>query len=124
MTPLISTRLAAASPRPESASIAGSRSTPAENSLEPSLLGPVALDGAPPSFLDSKPSDPMTPDPTQNTRPSMPIHDAATRIFRIEDNTPASVVHKKNKFAASYEQPCVVANQLDISFRRTAPGFP
>jgi hypothetical protein len=42
----------------------------------------------------------------------MPIHDAATRIFRIEDNTPACVAHKKNKFAASYEQPCVPANQF------------
>jgi hypothetical protein len=42
----------------------------------------------------------------------MPIHDAATRIFRIEDNTPACVAHKKNKFTASYEQPCVPANQF------------
>src|SRR6266481_267657 len=110
MTPLISTRLAALSPRPDNASIAGSRSAPTEYSLCPSLFGPPL--GGPPSFLDSKPSDPMTPDPTQNTRPSMPIHDAATRIFRIKDNTPASVVHKKNKFAASYEQPCVPANQF------------
>src|ERR1700730_17664023 len=104
MAPLISTRLAAASPRPESASIAGSRSTPAENSLEPSLPGPVKPDGAPPSFLDSKPSDPMTPHPTQNTRPSMPHHDAATRIFRIKDNTPALDAHIKNKFVGGYEQ--------------------
>src|SRR5882672_5923511 len=122
MTPLISTRLAALSPRPDNASIAGSRSAPTEYSLCPSLFGPPL--GGPPSFLDSKPSDPMTPDPTQNTRPSMPIHDAATRIFRTEDNTLASDAHIKNKIVANYKQPCVVANQLDISFRRTAPGFP
>src|SRR6266576_363907 len=135
MTPLISTRLAAASPRPESASIAGSR--PLANSLgpslsltslsltslslislsltslsAPSLLGPVPLDGGPPSFLDSNPSDPMTPDPTPNTRPSMPIHDAATRIFESKDNTPARDGCKKNKFVRSYKQPCAAANQF------------
>src|SRR5712664_2609669 len=112
MTPLISTRFAALSPRPDNASIAGSRSAPTEYSLCPSLFGPL-LDGGPPSFLDSKPSDPMTPDPTQNTRPSMPIHDAATRIFRVQDNTLGCHAHIKNKIVANYKQPCVVANQLD-----------
>src|SRR4051794_17634101 len=99
MTPLISTRLAAASPRPAKASTAASRSAP-ENSFGPSLEGPVPLGAAPPAFLDSNPSDPMTPDPTPhlrpaifrdsagNTRPSMTIHDDATRILRIKDNTP------------------------------------
>src|SRR5437868_3774080 len=95
MTPLISTRLAAASPRPANASPAASRSAP-ENSFGPSLEGPAALGAAPPGFLDSNPSDPMTPDPTRhlsacyllrqrrNTRPSMIIHDDATRILRIK----------------------------------------
>src|SRR5471030_2449507 len=91
MTPEISTRLAAVSPRPEIASIAGSRSAPAANSPGPILFG-TDPPGGPPSFLDSNPSDPMTPDPTHhlrpaflddgagNTRPSMMIHDDATRI--------------------------------------------
>src|SRR5580704_12771773 len=99
MTPEISTRLAA-SPRPESTSSAGSRSAPPENSPGPSMFFPVPLDG-PPSFLDSKPSDPMTPDLTHHlrprhlkrrrrlTRPSMTFHDDTTRISRIKDNTPA-----------------------------------
>src|ERR1700742_2894346 len=103
MTPEISTRLAALSPRPENASIAGSRSP--ENSLGaspscpilpcPSRLDPAAPGDGPPSFLDSNPSDPMTPDPTPYrrpplprqrlyTRPSMTIHDDATRISRIK----------------------------------------
>src|SRR4051794_9762143 len=100
MTPLISTRLVAASPRPAKASTAASRSAP-ENSFGPSLEGPAPLGGAPPGFLDSNPSDPMTPDPTphlrrchlsrqrRNTRPSMTIHDDAPRILQIKDNPPA-----------------------------------
>src|SRR6266496_6377188 len=98
MTPEISTRLAAASPRPDSASIAGSRSAPAENSLGPSLFCPVPPDGGPPSFLDSNPSDPMTPDPTHSNAvhcrcrgpehaPYHDHHDNAARISRIKDNT-------------------------------------
>src|SRR6202035_3770781 len=95
MTPEISTRLAALSPRPEIASIAGSRSAPPENSPGPSRFGPDPP-GGPPSFLDSNPSDPMTPDPTHhlrpvitnngagNTRPSHDDHDDATRISRIK----------------------------------------
>src|SRR5580704_14595443 len=88
MTPEISTRLAAVSPRPDSASSAGSRAL--ENSPGPSLFDPAPPGGEPPSFLDSNPSDPMTPDPTHRlrpvihsdgacTRPSMTIHDDATR---------------------------------------------
>src|SRR5580704_12800005 len=79
MTPLISTRLAALSPRPDSASIAGSRSpekSPGANLSELSLPCPSRLDPAtpgddPPSFLDSNPSDPMTPDPTHYPRPAV-----------------------------------------------------
>src|SRR4030088_2800781 len=90
MTPEISTRLAALSPRPESASIAGSRSALPENSPGPTRFVPAPPDGGPPSFLDSNPSDPMTPDPTHhcgpilgdgagNTRPPMTVPDDATR---------------------------------------------
>src|ERR1700760_4575409 len=73
ITPLISTRLAALSPRPDSASIAGlpsSENSPGlnpsrPNLLWPSRLDPVTLGDDPPIFLDSNPSDPMTPDPTR-----------------------------------------------------------
>src|ERR1700722_4097755 len=98
MTPEISTRLAAVSPRPDSASRAGSRAL--ENSPGPSLFDPAPPGGEPPSFLDSNPSDPMTPDPTHHlwpvvssdgtcTRPSMTIHDDITReSLESKDNTP------------------------------------
>src|SRR3954452_9604244 len=67
MTPAISTRLAAASPSPDNASKAASRSALAEYSTGPSLFCSVPPDGGPPSFLDSNQSDPMTPDPTLET---------------------------------------------------------
>src|ERR1700730_114434 len=96
MTPEISTRLAALSPRPENASTDGSRSLPADNSPGPSRFGPVPPGGKPPSFLDSNPSDPMTADPTplsaarhltrrhRNTHQSMASQHDATRISRIK----------------------------------------
>ncbi len=63
MTPETSTRLAAASPRPENASSAGSRGAPAAVfALVQVYFAPTPPDGGPPSFLDSNPSDPMTPD--------------------------------------------------------------
>src|SRR5262249_33979981 len=63
------TRLAAASPRPEKASAAGSRGVLSEYSPGPSLPCPAPPDGGAPSFLDSNPSDPMTPDPTHRLQP-------------------------------------------------------
>src|SRR5689334_19016801 len=68
MVPEISTRLAAASPRPEKASSAASRDTPPAYSPGPSLFCPAPPADGPPSFLDSNPSDPMTPDPTHQLR--------------------------------------------------------
>src|SRR5258707_15389623 len=99
MTPEISTRLAAASPRPDSASSAGSRSAPAAYSPGPSLFCPVPPDGGPPSFLDPNSSDPMTPDLTlqnrstvavvdRNTRPTMTIMITQRESLESKDNTP------------------------------------
>src|SRR5262245_33392551 len=98
MTPDISTRLAAASPSPESASTAGSRCAPAAYSPGPSLLCPVPPDGGPPSFLDPNSSDPMTPDLTlqksgplavadRNTRPTMTIMITQRESLESKDNT-------------------------------------
>src|SRR6516162_4218859 len=64
MTPEISTRLAA-SPMPDTASMAGSRDAPPEKSPVPRRFGPVPAAGTP-TFLDSNPSDPITPDPTHH----------------------------------------------------------
>src|ERR1700750_7386 len=63
MTPEISTRLAA-SPKPDSASIA-SREAPPPNSPAPRRLCGVPPDTGTP-FLDSNPSDPITPDLTRH----------------------------------------------------------
>src|SRR6266702_2851887 len=97
MVPAISTRFAALSPKPESASIAGSRAEPEENSCgPPPLFGPAPPSGGPPSFLDSNPSDPMTPDPTHKFAAchccdkartallSITAQDHAARISRIK----------------------------------------
>src|SRR5690349_1505770 len=78
MTPEISTRLAA-SPKPDSASIA-SRDAPLPNSPAPRRLCGVPPDTRTP-FLDSNPSDPITPDLTHHflrstaltTAPSAPL---------------------------------------------------
>src|SRR6266404_1520840 len=80
MTPEISTRLAAASPRPENASIVGSRPALPANSPGPRRLCAVPPGGEPPSFLDSNPSDPMTPDPTHHLRPVSERDGAGTRV--------------------------------------------
>src|SRR6266571_3027426 len=106
MTPDISTRFAALSPRPENASIAGSRSAPAENSPGPGLFCPAPPDGGPPSFLDSKLSDPMTPDPThvggpssarlsRNPRTFMTTHDNAARISNQKITLPLAAHSQK-----------------------------
>src|ERR1700744_4688807 len=85
MTPLISTRLVL-SPMP-SASIIGSRLGTPTNSSGPSLrLGPVTLDDKAPNFLDSNPSDPMTPDPTHSSLRPILDEDGASHAL-IENNS-------------------------------------
>src|SRR5262249_24600697 len=64
MTPDISTRLAA-SPMPDSASIAASRDAVLPNSPAPRRPCDVPPDTGP-VFLDSNPSDPITPDLTHH----------------------------------------------------------
>src|SRR5207344_3382361 len=99
MTSDISTRLAAESPSPDKASTAGSRCAPVAYSPGPSLFCPVPPDGGPPSFLDTKSSDPMTPDPTlqksgppspwrdRNTRSSMTLMTTLRESLESKDNT-------------------------------------
>src|SRR5262249_40113802 len=103
MTPLISTRLVL-SPMP-SASIIGSRPGAPANSSGPSLrLGPVTPDDKAPNFLDSNPSDPMTPDPTHSSL--WPILD--------EDGDPHALIEDNS------QQRCANLSNQKITFRFAA----
>src|SRR6516225_7999696 len=97
MTPEISMRFAA-SPRPDSASSAASRPVLPGNSPDPSRLADVPPDTGTP-FLDSNPSDPITPDLTHHfavhratdrtkSAPTEIFVKARANLYESKDNIP------------------------------------